>query len=59
MLSSNEIAVFFDHQYFANEFINLVDFIHKNKHQRINETETITFIWVWLAFVTHTWFLET
>ena len=54
MLSSNKIAHFFVHQCFPKELIGLVDFIHKNSHQRINKTETNTFIWVWPAFASHT-----
>ena len=34
MLATNEIAGFFDHQYFWKKSINILDFVHEDNHQR-------------------------
>ena len=47
MLSANQVAVFFDHQYLWKESIDPTDFLHGNNHQRKISSETITFGWVW------------
>ena len=32
-LSTNQIAVFFDHQYLFKELFNTLDFLHRDNHQ--------------------------
>ena len=47
MLSANQIAVFFDHQYLWKESIDLLVFLHGDNHQRkiASETTTLDVIW--------------
>ena len=47
MLSTNQIAVFFDHQYLWKQSINTSDFLHEDNYQRKVGSETTTFVWVW------------
>ena len=47
MLSINQIAVFFDHQYLWKESINLLDYLHGINHQRKVASESNTFGWMW------------
>ena len=44
---SNQIAVFFDHQYRWKEAINILDFLHEDIHQGKAASETTTFGWAW------------
>ena len=46
MLTANQIAVFFDHQYLWKDLMNLLDFLHEDNDQRKVASETTTFGWV-------------
>ena len=47
MLSTNQIAVFLDHQYFWKESIFTLDFLHGDNYQGKVGSETTAFVWVW------------
>ena len=43
MLAANQIAAFFNHQYFWKEPMDILDFLLGDNHQRNAASETITF----------------
>ena len=47
MLSTNQIAIFFDHQYIRMQSSDILDFLHGENHQRNISSETTTSGWVW------------
>ena len=47
MLLTNQMAVFFDHQYLWKESISRLDFLHGDNHQRKVASESYPFGWVW------------
>ena len=47
MLSTNQIAIFFDHQYPWKESVDIIDFLRGNNHQGEIGDETSAFGWVW------------
>ena len=49
MLSAFQIALFFDHQCLWKLSINLLDFLHGDRHQRKIAYEIATVGWVWSA----------
>ena len=46
MLSTNQIAILFDHQYLWNEPTDNVDFLYGDNHEGKVASETTTFGWV-------------
>ena len=46
---SDWISGFFDHQYLQKKLIALLDFLHRNNHQKKGKSKTNTFSWVWVA----------
>ena len=49
MLSTNQIAGFFDQQYIRKESIDIVDFLHEDNHQGTAASKTATFGSMWLV----------
>ena len=47
MLSSNWTVSVFNHQYLQKELINLLGFLHRNKHKRNDKSETNIFNCIW------------
>ena len=43
MLSSSQIAVFFDHQYLWKQYINIFDFLRRNIHKEQIACDVATF----------------
>ena len=54
MLSSNQIAVFFDHQYLWKQYINIFDFLRRDIHKEQIACEVTTFGWVCPGMPNHT-----
>ena len=44
MLSSSQIAIFFDHQYLSKESIDTLDFLHGDNHQYKVGSETTNLV---------------
>ena len=47
IFSTNQVAVFFDHQYLWKESIDTLDFLHEDNNQGKVDYEKTTFGWVW------------
>ena len=47
MLSTNQIAASFDHQYLWKKSIDIFDLLHGDNHQEKVGSETTPFGWVW------------
>ena len=54
MLFSYCIAGFFDYPYLEKEFIDILDFSHRNSHQRNDKSDINSFSWLWWAVLSHT-----
>ena len=47
VLSTNQIAAFFDHQCLWKKSVDIFDLLHGDNHQKKVRSETNPFGWVW------------